>query len=102
MQTGPHTGISTVSHDDVDRMTEAAIEDKIFDLLASRREGSTICPSEVARALLPEGDRWRELMPLIREVAERLARNGRLRVTRRGVPVDATSGGGPIRLGHSG
>lgn len=79
---------------------DAAIEATIFALLAARREGATICPSEVARALVPEGEAWREGMPRVRAVAQGLAESGRLVVTRRRVPVDATSGGGPIRLGR--
>ena len=101
--------------------TRQAVEEKIFDLLAARRPGATICPSEVARALEAdvlrapgrEGMRapglapgaevaqWREAMPLVREVAHELALAGRVVVTRRGVGVGATSGGGPIRIGLS-
>ena len=40
-------------------------------------------------------------MPRIREVAAALASRGLLRVTRRGEEVDATSEGGPIRLGRA-
>ena len=83
----------------VDQVTNAAIEEKIFGLLATRHDGATICPSEVARALAPDDVSWRQLMPQVREAAQELARNNRLKVTRRGVRVDATSRGGPIRLG---
>ena len=79
---------------------QAAIEDKIFGLLAARRGGATICPSEVARALATDAGAWRALMPQVRQVAHDLAQQGRLRVTRRGVQVDATGPGGPIRLGR--
>lgn len=81
-------------------MTPAAVEDTIFALLANRQPGATICPSEVARALVLEGGEWRGLMPQIRQVAQALVQDRRLRVTRGGVPVDATAPGGPIRLGH--
>jgi hypothetical protein len=78
-----------------------AVESAIFDLLSRRTEGATVCPSEVARALAPDGENWRPLMPLVRQVAQRLVQQGRLVVTRRGVPVDdATGRGGPIRLGR--
>ena len=80
-------------------MTDADIEDRIFALLSTRQPGATLCPSEVARALLPEGAAWREQMPRVRQVAQTLAQQHRLRVTRGGVPVDATAPGGPIRLG---
>lgn len=39
-------------------------------LLHKRGEGKTICPSDVARVI--GGDRWRSLMPLVRDVAEHL------------------------------
>lgn len=77
----------------------SAVEDKIFELLALRQAGATICPSEVARVLAVPGGPWRELMPQIRDVASALVRNHRLSVTRRGVPVDPAAPGGPIRLG---
>ena len=80
-------------------MTDADIEERIFALLSMRQPGATICPSEVARALVPEGDAWRERMPQVRQVAQALAQQHRLRVTRGGVPVDAIAPGGPIRLG---
>ncbi len=83
----------------VDQVPNAAIEDKIFGLLARRHEGATICPSEVARSLVPDGVRWRQLMPQVRQAAQELAQAHRLDVTRRGARVDATSRGGPIRLG---
>lgn len=75
------------------------IEVTIFTLLSARQAGATICPSEVARALAPDGTAWRELMPQVRDVAQALADAGRIVVTRGGVPVEATAGGGPIRLG---
>lgn len=82
------------------QITPADIEGKIFSLLSARREGATICPSEVARALVTQTGPWRELMPQVRQVAQNLAQNHRLQVTRGGVPVDVNSLGGPIRLGH--
>ena len=89
-----------MSSNDFDRVTAAAIEGKIFELLANRRAGATICPSEVARGLLSNHGPWRELMPQVRQVAQALAKTNRLTVTRGGMTVDATSPGGPIRLGH--
>ncbi|WP_200930597.1 DUF3253 domain-containing protein [Pseudorhodoferax sp. Leaf274] len=81
-------------------MADSTIEECLFGLLAQRCEGATVCPSDVARALVADADRWRALMPQVRQVAQRLAQDKRLRVTRKGVPVDATSRGGPIRLGR--
>jgi Protein of unknown function (DUF3253) len=96
----PGASTTPTPAEEVDQLTEAAIEEKIFDLLSARREGATICPSEVARALQADGDRWRALMPRVRQVAHGLAQDKRLAVTRGGLEVDATSRGGPIRLGR--
>ena len=83
-------------------MTDAAIAAVIFKLLDKRAAQATICPSEVARSMLPPDDEagWRAAMPEVRRVAARLAQQGRLRVTRGGVPVGALRPGGPIRLGR--
>ena len=80
-------------------MTDVDVEAQIFALLAQRKPHTTICPSEVARALASEGGAWRQHMPHVRQVAQALAQQHRLRVTRGGVPVDAIVPGGPIRLG---
>lgn len=79
--------------------TIAAIEAKILAMLAARNAASTLCPSEVARALAADGDAWRAWMPRVRKAAQALAAARRIVVTRGGVPVDALAGGGPIRLG---
>ena len=77
----------------------AIIEARIFELLAARDPAATVWPSEVARAIAADGSAWRPWMPRIRQVAQSLAEAQRIVVTRRGVPVDALAGGGPIRLG---
>ena len=78
-----------------DGVTDSAIVDSILDF-TSRRAPRTVCPSEVARALSPND--WRPLMPRIREVAARLAEDGEIVATQRGVVVDAVDAHGPIRL----
>ncbi|MCU0306423.1 MAG: DUF3253 domain-containing protein [Thermoleophilia bacterium] len=55
-----------------------------------------MCPSEAARCLDPE--RWRDLMPVVREAAGRLQARGEVEVTRRGEPADPLAPGGPIRI----
>lgn len=72
------------------------IETTIYDLLARRDAGKSICPSEVAKALEPE--RWQRLMPQVRAVATGLMRDGRLVITKKGKPVDPNSFKGVIRL----
>lgn len=81
---------------DLDRALEAAI----VDLLASRPAGATICPSEAARAVVPE--RWREEMERTRRAARRLVATGRIEITQRGRVVDPSSARGPIRLRATG
>jgi hypothetical protein len=77
---------------DVDRALERAIE----VLLEERRAGTTICPSEAARAVDPDG--WRELMPAARAAAGRLAAGGEVEVTQRGEVVDVATARGPVRI----
>ena len=78
--------------DDVDR----ALERTIDSLLDARRAGATICPSEAARAVDPEG--WRELMPAAQAAAGRLAVAGDVEVTQRGEVVDVATARGPVRI----
>jgi hypothetical protein len=61
-----------------------------------RERGNTICPSEAARAVDPDG--WRRLMPQVRATAVGLARRGRLVITRHGKPADPDSFKGVYRL----
>lgn len=81
--------------------SDAAIHDRILDMVAARGVDKTCCPSEIARALAND-DGWRELMPRVRRIAVELARQERLCITQGGVriePQDAEHLAGPIRLG---
>ena len=84
----PHAG----SVDDVDRR----LEQTIGALLDGRRPDATICPSEAARAVDPEG--WRQLMPAARAAAGRLAAAGEAEVTQGGEVVDVATARGPVRV----
>ncbi|MDO9357508.1 MAG: DUF3253 domain-containing protein [Polaromonas sp.] len=80
--------------------TDQQIRDAIAGLLDARQAGTTICPSEVARALAPDG--WRPLMPRVRSVSVDMAGEGALSISQRGQVV--TPGEplrGPIRLGRA-
>lgn len=77
---------------------DRVIENAIGELLSARAASSSICPSEVARALESEERDWRALMPEVRRVAAKLASEGKLLVTRGEAIVDAESEGGPVRL----
>lgn len=81
------------SDDDVRVRLAAAIR----ALLHGRSEGSTICPSDAARAV--GGERWRDRMPLAHEVVRELAGRGEVEVTQAAELVaDAARVTGPIRV----
>lgn len=66
-------------------------------LLRERAPDATICPSEVARAGMP--DDWRRYLDEVREVARHLARHQRLTITQRGRTLDPDAAlRGPVRL----
>jgi hypothetical protein len=72
------------------------ITDKIIELLAAQTEGKTICPSDAARALDPQG--FRRLMPAVRDAAQALVEQDRIEVTQRGEVIDIRHARGPVRL----
>lgn len=76
----------------LDRQLEATIR----ELLAARASTATICPSDAARAVAPEG--WRELMEPARRAARRMVAAGEVDITQGGRVVDPSSAKGPIRI----
>jgi hypothetical protein len=78
--------------DDVDARLERAIE----ALLDRRDRGSSICPSEAARAV--DADGWRALMSAARAAAGRLAAAGTVEVTQGGAVVEIGTARGPVRV----
>lgn len=79
---------------------DVALEDAIRTLLAARARGATICPSEAARAVDPEG--WRALMEPARSAARRLVAGGEVEITQGGRVVDPSTAKGPIRVRSTG
>lgn len=77
---------------EVDRRLESAIG----ELLATRARAATICPSEAARSVDPDG--WRDLMEPARMAARRLVDQGRIEILQGGRVVDPSTAKGPIRL----
>ena len=71
------------------------LERRIVEMLRSRAATSTICPSDVARAV---DDDWRPLMQSVRDAAARLVERGRVEVTQGGEVVDVTTAHGPVRI----
>lgn len=78
-----------------DRSTAARLREAIVHLLDGRSADASICPSEAARAVDPDG--WKDLMTATRDEGRRLAAEGRIVVTQRGQVVDAGTARGPIR-----
>ena len=72
-----------------------AIAQQIFDLLAARGPGKSICPTEAARAMQAAfgkasapADAWRRYLAPVRQQALHLARRGEILILRKGKPVD--------------
>jgi hypothetical protein len=64
------------------------------------KKGESICPSDAARQF---GSKWRQYMPMVREVAANMVRDGQIEITQRGEIVDVDEREvetirGPIRL----
>jgi hypothetical protein len=72
------------------------LEQAIRTLLAARRDGATICPSDAARAVSPAG--WRPLMDEARAAAGRLVDRGEVEITQGGQVVELGTARGPIRI----
>ncbi len=72
------------------------LERRILAMLDSRERTSTICPSEVARAVSPAD--WRPLMESVRQAAARLVDRGEVEITQQGAVVDLATATGPIRI----
>lgn len=76
--------------------TDAKLDAALQQLLDARPATSTICPSEVARAV--GGEDWRELMEPARMAARRLVAQGGAEITQGGRVVDPSTAKGPIRI----
>ena len=76
--------------------TDEALEASILDLLDARAVSATICPSEAARVVDPDG--WRDLMEPARQAARRLVAAGDVEITQGGHVVDPSTAKGPIRI----
>ncbi|MBV9495924.1 MAG: DUF3253 domain-containing protein [Acidobacteria bacterium] len=70
-------------------------EEALLAMLDERT--SSVCPSEVARRMEPDG--WRAHMEAVRDAARRLAHRGLVTITQRGKPLDPDEEcRGPIRI----
>ncbi|MCC5823381.1 MAG: DUF2256 and DUF3253 domain-containing protein [Planctomycetes bacterium] len=75
---------------------DQSMEETILSLLEARRRGASICPSEAARAVDPDG--WKALMEEARRAGRRLAARGAVEFTQQGRVVNASVARGPVRI----
>lgn len=79
------------------KLSDQKIATAILQMLEERGSDKTICPSEVARELSPDG--WRELMPQIRKTADALKSDKQIEILQKGKRIDSAQRAvGPIRL----
>ena len=84
------------------------LKDRLLSLLAQRAYPKTACPSEIPRSLSNSElqdlgiAEWREIMPMMRELAFRLRDEGKIEVLQKGEVVGMDVAGddvrGPIRV----
>lgn len=78
---------------------DAALESAILSLLAARRRGATICPSDAARQVGGDDENaWRPLMEPARAAARRLVAGEQVVITQKGRVIDPSTARGPIRI----
>ncbi|MFC3125915.1 DUF3253 domain-containing protein [Pseudoroseomonas globiformis] len=81
--------------------TSAPTRQQILDEIVSQTRAAghekSVCPSEVARALVQDGE-WRLLLGEVRRAALVLQAAGDLEILRKGKPVPAAEVRGVIRL----
>jgi Protein of unknown function (DUF3253) len=90
------TGLPTAT-DAAPMPDDTTVQAAVRAMAQARGTVSSLCPSEVARAL--DADQWRRLMPVVRQAAAALACAGEVEVLQRG-QVQSPRGPwrGPIRI----
>lgn len=76
------------------------VKNEILRLLMCLKSGESICPSDAARAF---GSKWRQYMPLVRDVVSDMFRDDLIDVTQQGAVIDLEERSiesikGPIRV----
>ncbi|XZE20628.1 DUF3253 domain-containing protein [Pirellulaceae bacterium SH449] len=76
------------------------VKNEILRLLMCLKSGESICPSDAARAF---GSKWRQYMPLVRDVVSDMFRDDLIDVTQQGTVIDLEERSiesikGPIRV----
>ena len=67
-------------------------------LLAARAEDATVCPSEVARAVVGPDGRWRDAMPEVHAAIDQMMGEGLVRLSWKGRALVTRAG--PYRIGR--
>jgi hypothetical protein len=78
-----------------------AARSTILALLAWRSAGSTVCPSEAARALAAAAgtEDWRGEMPAVHSAVDDMVKDGLVRLSWKGAALPLRTG--PYRIGRS-
>lgn len=71
----------------------------VLTLLAARQPGRTICPSEAARILAPDGN-WRDAMPAVHVAVDAMVADGLIQLSWKGKSMAARSGPYRIQAAH--
>jgi hypothetical protein len=79
-------------------MSTDPAEQAILRLVTERGVEKSICPTEAARQLAPEGQAWRRFLHPVRLAAQRLARAEKIEILRKGRPIAPEDMHGVIRL----
>ncbi|CAL4868031.1 MULTISPECIES: DUF3253 domain-containing protein [Asticcacaulis] len=72
------------------------IEETLLGLLSQVRDGESISPNDVAKAV--NAEQWRRELPKVRGVIIGLARQGKLEVLRKGKPIEPEGFKGVYRV----
>jgi hypothetical protein len=84
-------------------VTTEEVHDATLALLAIRAPEATVCPSEVARALIAADstrspDDWRDAMPAVHQAIDRLLAEGLVHLSWKGKALPNRAG--PYRIGR--
>ena len=72
------------------------IEETLLGILSQVRDGESISPNDVAKAV--NAEEWRRELPKVRGVIIGLARQGKLEVLRKGKPIEPEGFKGVYRV----
>lgn len=77
----------------------AQIEQQMIDMVDALEDGKTIGPDQVAKEI--NTDNWRSLLNEVRRIAQKLSREEKAAITRKGKKVDPDDFKGVYRIGKA-